>query len=85
MESAWEKVAQGIFSLGSYRDANNQLRPVMKLQKWSVCSLLSRKRHRLDRLLRDTKRLDVLPHGLLCVKNSQKFCTFGFFCIFVPK
>ena len=27
MEPAWEKIAQGNFSLGSYRDPNNQLRP----------------------------------------------------------
>ena len=33
MEPAWEKIAQGNFSLGSYRDANNQVRPCYDLTK----------------------------------------------------
>ena len=31
MEPAWVKIAQGKFSLGSYRDPNNQLRPCYEL------------------------------------------------------
>ena len=33
MEPAWAKVAQGNFSLGSYIDANNQMRPCYSLTK----------------------------------------------------
>lgn len=33
MEPAWEKVAQGKFSLGSYKDANGQERPCYNLTK----------------------------------------------------
>ena len=33
MEPAWGKIAQGKFSLGSYRDPNNQLRPCDELTK----------------------------------------------------
>lgn len=33
MEPSWEKVAQGKFSLGSYKDANNQSRPCYYLNK----------------------------------------------------
>ena len=33
MEPAWEKVAEGIFSLGSYKDENNQDRPCYSLNK----------------------------------------------------
>ena len=33
MEPAWVKIAQGNFSLGSYRDPNNQLRPCYELTK----------------------------------------------------
>ena len=33
MEPAWVKIAQGKFSLGSYRDPNNQLRPCYELTK----------------------------------------------------
>ena len=33
METAWEKVAQGKFSLGSYKDANGQKRPCYILTK----------------------------------------------------
>ena len=33
MEPAWRKIAQGNFSLGSYRDPNNQLRPCYELTK----------------------------------------------------
>ncbi len=33
MEPAWEKIAQGNFSLGSYKDANGQLRPCYVLTK----------------------------------------------------
>ena len=33
MEPAWLKIAQGNFSLGSYKDANGQLRPCYQLTK----------------------------------------------------
>ena len=33
MEPAWAKIAQGNFSLGSYADANGQLRPCYQLTK----------------------------------------------------
>lgn len=33
MESAWEKVVQRKFPLGSYKDANNQKRPCYILNK----------------------------------------------------
>lgn len=33
MESSWEKIAQGKFSLGSYLDGNNQQRPMYLLDK----------------------------------------------------
>ena len=33
METAWEKVAEGKFSLGSYKDENNQDRPCYSLNK----------------------------------------------------
>jgi len=33
MEPAWEKVAEGKFSLGSYKDENNQDRPCYSLNK----------------------------------------------------
>ena len=33
MEPAWIKIAQGNFSLGSYKDANGQLRPCYQLTK----------------------------------------------------
>ena len=33
MEPAWVKIAQGNFSLGSYKDANGQLRPCYQLTK----------------------------------------------------
>ena len=33
MEPAWEKVAEGKFSLGSYKDENNQYRPCYSLNK----------------------------------------------------
>jgi len=33
MEPAWVKIAQGKFSLGSYKDPNNQLRPCYELTK----------------------------------------------------
>lgn len=33
MEPSWEKIAQGKFSLGSYKDANNQSRPCFFLTK----------------------------------------------------
>ena len=33
MEPTWVKIAQGNFSLGSYRDPNNQLRPCYELTK----------------------------------------------------
>lgn len=33
MESAWERIAQRKFSLGSYKDANNQSRPCYELTK----------------------------------------------------
>lgn len=39
MEPAWQKVAQGKFSLGTYKDANNQDRPCYYLTKngMSLC------------------------------------------------
>ena len=33
MEPAWAKIAQGNFSLGSYKDANGQMRPCYQLTK----------------------------------------------------
>ena len=33
MEPAWAKIAQGNFSLGSYKDANGQMRPCYMLTK----------------------------------------------------
>ena len=42
MEPAWEKVAQSKFGLGSYKDANGQLRPCYSLTKTECLYIASR-------------------------------------------
>ena len=41
MEPAWVKIAQGNFSLGSYKDANGQLRPCYVLTKTETANRLT--------------------------------------------